>query len=55
MLSEADRKKCADILMKAQAEHKQAVQLSITFPNIEIEDSYAISTMVADRKIAAGA
>jgi 2-oxo-hept-3-ene-1,7-dioate hydratase len=55
MLSEADRKKCADILMAAQEQHKQAVQLSVTFPTIEIEDSYAISGLVKDRKIAAGA
>src|SRR5450631_3225570 len=55
MLSDADRKKAADILMAAQKERKQAVQLSVTFPNIVIEDSYAITTLVANRKIAAGA
>ena len=55
MLSDADRKKAADILMAAEKERKQAVQLSTTWPNIEIEDSYAISTEVANRKIAAGA
>ena len=55
MLSQADRKKCADILMYAQKERKQAVQLSVTFPDITIEDSYAISTEVANRKIATGA
>src|SRR5450755_985544 len=55
MLSDADRKKCADILMNAQKERKQAVQLSVTFPGITSEDSYAISTLVANRKIAAGA
>jgi 2-oxo-hept-3-ene-1,7-dioate hydratase len=55
MLSDADRKKCADILMAAQKDRKQAVQLSITFPAITIEDSYAISTEVANRKMAAGA
>jgi len=55
MLSEADRKKAADILMQAEKDRKQAVQLSTTWPNIEIEDSYAISTEVANRKIAAGA
>ena len=55
MLSDADRKKAADILMAAQKERKQAVQLHITFPAITIEDSYAISTEVAKRKIAAGA
>ena len=55
MLSDADRKKAADILMNAQKERKQALQLSITFPSITIEDSYAISTVVAQRKIKAGA
>jgi len=55
MLSDADRKKAADILLAAEKERKQAVQLSTTWPNIEIEDSYAISTEVANRKIAAGA
>jgi len=55
MLSDADRKKAADILMSAEKERKQAVQLSKTWPDITIEDSYAISTEVAKRKIAAGA
>ena len=49
MLSDADRKKAADILMAAEKERKQAVQLSTTWPNIAIEDSYAISTEVAKR------
>ena len=55
MLSESDRKKAADILMAAEKERKQAIQLSTTWPDIAIEDSYAISTEVANRKIAAGA
>jgi 2-oxo-hept-3-ene-1,7-dioate hydratase len=55
MLSQAERSKAADILMAAQKERKQAVQLTTTFPAITIEDSYAISTEVANRKIAAGA
>src|ERR1700693_985694 len=55
MLSDADRRKAADILIDAEKERKQAVQLSKTFPGITIEDSYAISTDVAKRKIAAGA
>jgi 2-oxo-hept-3-ene-1,7-dioate hydratase len=55
MLSDADRKKAAEILLNAEKERKQAVQLSTTWPNIEIEDSYAISTLVAQHKIAAGA
>src|SRR5258708_9446198 len=55
MLSDADRNKAADILMAAEKERKQAVQLSKTWPGITLEDSYAISTEVAKRKIAAGA
>ena len=55
MLSDADRKKAADILMVAQKERKQAVQLHVTFPDITIEDSYAISTDVMQRKVRAGA
>jgi len=55
MLSDADRKKAADILMAAEQERKQAVQLTKTFPDITIEDSYAISTELANRKIAGGA
>jgi 2-oxo-hept-3-ene-1,7-dioate hydratase len=55
MLTTADRKKAADILIAAEKERKQAVQLSTTWPDITIEDSYAISTEVAQRKIAAGA
>jgi 2-keto-4-pentenoate hydratase len=50
MLSDADRKKAADILMAAQKERKQAVQLHVTFPDITIEDSYAISTEVMQRR-----
>src|SRR5260370_9825516 len=55
MLLDADRNKAADILMTAAKERKQAVQLSKTWPDITLEDSYAISTEVAKRKIAAGA
>ena len=55
MLSAADRNKAADILINAEKERQQAVQLTITFPAISIEDSYAISTEVANRKIKAGA
>jgi 2-oxo-hept-3-ene-1,7-dioate hydratase len=55
MLSDADRKKAADILMAAQKERKQAVQLHVTCPDITIEDSYAISTDVMQRKVRTGA
>ena len=55
MLSEAERNQAADILIKAEKERKQAVQLTKTWPGISMEDAYAISTEVANRKIAAGA
>jgi 2-oxo-hept-3-ene-1,7-dioate hydratase len=55
MLSESDRRKAVDILVTAEKERKQAVQLSTTWPDITIDDSYAISSEVAKRKIAAGA
>jgi 2-oxo-hept-3-ene-1,7-dioate hydratase len=55
MMSDADRNKAADILMTAEKQRKQATQLSKTWPGITMEDAYAISTEVADRKIAGGA
>ncbi len=55
MMTEADRNKAADILLAAEKARRQAVQLSKTWPDITIEDAYAISTEVAGRKLAAGA
>jgi 2-oxo-hept-3-ene-1,7-dioate hydratase len=55
MLANSDRLRAADILMAAARERKQAVQLSKTWPDITIEDAYAISTEVTNRRIAAGA
>ena len=55
MMSDADRNKAADILMTAEKQRKQATQLSKTWPGITMEDAYAISTEVGDRKIAGGA
>src|SRR5215831_10760678 len=54
-LSEAERKSCVETLLNAFKTKKQAVQLSITYPHITIEDSYAISTAVADHWIKGGA
>src|SRR5438876_12274541 len=53
-LSEAERKKCVETLLDAEKEKKQAVQLSVTYPHITIEDAYAISTAVAQHKIKGG-
>ena len=55
MMSDADRHKAADILIAAEKARQQAVQLSKTWPDITIDDAYAISTEVANRKIAGGA
>ena len=54
MLSEADRKKAADILVQAAKDRKQATPFSQTFPDITIEDSYAISADVMQRKVKGG-
>src|ERR1700685_4733885 len=55
MMPAADRSKAADTLVAAEKERKQAVQLTKTWPGITMEDAYAISTEVANRKIAGGA
>src|SRR6476469_8635971 len=54
MLSEADRQKAADILMEAAKSRKQATQLSVTFPGVTFDAAYAISTICAKRRMAAG-
>ncbi len=54
MLSDADRGKAADILVQAANDHKQAPPLHVTFPDITIEDSYAISADVMQRKVKEG-
>jgi 2-oxo-hept-3-ene-1,7-dioate hydratase len=55
MMNEAERQQAVDILLNAEKECKQATLLTDTFPHIQIEDSYAISTAVAQRKISLGA
>ena len=55
MMSKAERSKAADILIAAEQARQQAVQLSKTWPGITLDDAYAISTEVAERKIEAGA
>jgi len=54
-LSETERKECVETLLNADKEKKQAVQLSVTYPHITIEDAYAISTAVAQHRMKAGA
>jgi 2-oxo-hept-3-ene-1,7-dioate hydratase len=55
MLSEADRLRAVDLLLEAERTRTPVVQLSKTFPEIEILDSYAISAEVTRRKMAGGA
>ena len=55
MLSESDRKKAAELLVTAETERKPVVQLSKTWPDITIEDAYAIQGLVVKHKVAGGA
>jgi 2-oxo-hept-3-ene-1,7-dioate hydratase len=55
MLSAADRARAVEILMEAHRIKQQVTPLHVTFPEIEIEDSYAISAEVMQRKVKAGA
>jgi len=55
MLSDADRTSAAEALIEAAETRRQMVQLTQTWPDITIEDAYAISTLVAERRKTAGA
>lgn len=55
MLSESDRKKAVQFLITAEAERKPVIQLSKTWPDITIEDAYAIQNECVQHKIAGGA
>lgn len=54
MLSKSDYNSAADLLIEARQSRVQALQLSTVFPTITIEDAYAISTLVHERRIASG-
>jgi 2-oxo-hept-3-ene-1,7-dioate hydratase len=54
MLTNEERARAVEILLEAGRTKKPAVQLSITFPHIEIEDSYAIQSAVTARHVADG-
>lgn len=55
MLNQAERQQAVETLLNAERDRRQAKLLTDSFPHIEIEDSYAISTAVVQHKIAAGA
>ena len=54
MMSEADRQKAAEWLVAAERDRKPIVQLSKTFPDITIDDAYAISALATKIRVAAG-
>jgi 2-oxo-hept-3-ene-1,7-dioate hydratase len=54
MLSDADRKKAAQLLLTAERERKPMLQLSTTWPSITFEDAYAIQNEVQRQKMAEG-
>jgi 2-oxo-hept-3-ene-1,7-dioate hydratase len=55
MLSEHQRAEAIAQLLEAHRTKIPCVQLSTTFPDIEIEDSYAISSAIAETRLKAGA
>ena len=54
MMNDRERREACEILLNAEREKKAAVQLSKTYPGIEIEDSYAIQRLVNEAKVKAG-
>ena len=55
MLTEDDRRKAAEAILKAERERVPCVQLSKTFPDMEIADAYRIQDLWAEARIANGA
>lgn len=55
MLTHDQRQQAAQQLLQAERDVKPVTQLDVTFPGIEIEDSYAIQQAVIAEKIAGGA
>ncbi len=54
MLSETNRRQAAQSLIQAEQERKPVVQLSKTWPDITLDDAYAIQALVNDMKVAKG-
>ncbi|MEP3244617.1 MAG: 2-oxo-hept-4-ene-1,7-dioate hydratase [Sneathiella sp.] len=55
MLTNEQRLEAIASLREAHRTKKPCIQLSTTYPDIEIEDSYAISSALADEKVESGA
>ena len=54
MLSDSERKQAAQSMLQAEREVKPVVQLTTTYPEITIEDAYAVQSEVIAAKLAAG-
>jgi 2-oxo-hept-3-ene-1,7-dioate hydratase len=55
MLTEADRHRAAEEILRAERERRAIPQLSKTFPKMEIEDAYRVQELWAEDRIAMGA
>lgn len=55
MITEAERRSAAAALMQADRDRRPITQLSLTYPDLEIEDAYAIQQLWAAERVAAGA
>ena len=55
MINDKERQKASNALLKAGQECKPIAQVSKTWPEMEIEDAYAVQQMWAERRVQAGA
>jgi 2-oxo-hept-3-ene-1,7-dioate hydratase len=55
MLTEDERRRAAEEILRAERERVPIPQLSRTFPNMEIEDAYRVQDLWAEARIAKGA
>jgi 2-oxo-hept-3-ene-1,7-dioate hydratase len=55
MLSEDERRKAAETILKAETERVPCPQLSKTWPTMQIEDAYRVQDLWAEARIAKGA
>lgn len=55
MLTEDERRRGAEEILRAERERKPVLQLSKTFPQMEIEDAYRVQDLWAEARIANGA
>lgn len=54
MMTEAERRQAAAVLINAARERKQAEQLSLRWPSIDFDDAYAIQSEVIRQRVADG-